>query len=74
MPTTMYLSNTATVESQPGVHQGREKRMTFPDKPKFQPFCQYCNNHDHFLGTCPKVKSFSQSELRTWIEKNDRYY
>ncbi|XP_076135495.1 uncharacterized protein LOC143118304 [Alosa pseudoharengus] len=73
-PTTMYLSNTATVESQPSVQQGRGKRMTIFGKPKFQPFCPYCNNNDHFLGTCPKVKEFSPSELRTWIEKNDRCY
>lgn len=73
MPTTMYLSNTATVESQPSVQGGREKRMTIIGKPKFQPFCPYCNNKDHFLGTCPKVK-FSPSELRTWKEKNDRCY
>lgn len=73
-PTTMYLSNTATVESQPSVQGGRGKGMTILGKPKFQPFCPYCNNNDHFLGTCPKVKEFSPSELRTWIEKNDRCY
>ena len=73
-PTTMYLSNTATVESQPDVQQSCGRGTIIHGKPKFQPFCPYCNNKEHFLGTCPKVKEFSPSQLRTWIEKNDRCY
>ena len=73
-PTTMYLGHTATVESQPDVQQSRGKGTIIHGKPNFQPFCPYCNNNEHFMGTCPKVKEFSPSQLRTWIEKNDRCY
>lgn len=73
-PTMMYLSNTASVESQPDIQQNCGRGMTSPGKPKFHPFCPYCNHKDHFLGTCPKVKEFSPSQVRTWIEKNDRCY
>ena len=73
-PTTMYLSNTAAVESQPEVQPSQGKGTTISGKPKFQPFCPYCNNKEHFLGTCPKVREFTTSQLRTWLERNDRCY
>ena len=73
-PTTMYLNSTATPESEPEQPNQRDKWTASKGKLKFQPFCPYGNNMEHFLGTCPEVKKFSPVELKVWIDNNNRRY
>ncbi len=48
--------------------QGQARVQT----PKFQPYCPYCNNKDHFLNSCSKFKLLTTEQILKWITEGKR--
>lgn len=83
-PTPLYLTKTSPTPNVPASPRPRPtdrpaeaRRSTKPpakDRNRFQPYCPYHNNREHFFGSCPEVMKFTPPQLKKWIADNKRRY